>query len=164
MLNNVDLKKDKQIVADISAILMDVYTAMGGHRQFTSTDPIGNDDAYVIDADGDGHVDAVILTDKGIGGVKIHGMGTNGNQLAKRMMMQQIKKLLSIKGMYTEISGRPAEILLSMGVKPINDPVKIEKIVTRDPKVEFEWLGDGWYARTFGGGRWMKKIMVGKPI
>lgn len=160
-----EAKANRDISAEVADILKKVYSQFpGGHRQFTSSDPIGDDDVDVANVDGDPEIDAVILTRRYSGGRQIHGMGSDGSQPAKRALMDRLKEILSIKGNYTEISGRPAEILLGMGVKPVDDPKRVEAIVKRDPKVEFEWLGDGWYARTFAGGKWMKKIMVGNPV
>lgn len=163
-LSPSEAKSNKDVAQEVGEILKAVYSQFpGGHRQFTSADPIGTDDVDVVNVDDDPAVDAVVLTQRYGGGRKIHGMGSDGSQSAKRALMARLKEILSKEGNYTELSGRPAEILMGMGVKPINDPKRIEAIVKRDPKVEFEWLGNGWYARTFSGGKWMKKIMVGNP-
>lgn len=163
-LSAVEAKSNTNVAREVGEILKAVYSAFpGGHRQFTSADPIGTDDVDVVDVDDDPAVDAVILTQRYKGGRKVHGMGSDGSQAGKRALMARLKKILSRDGNYTELSGRPAEILMGMGVKPITDPKRVEAVVRRDPKVEFEWLGNGWYARTFSGGKWMKKIMVGNP-
>lgn len=164
-LSSSEAKSNKDVADQIAEILKSVYSQFpGGHRQFTSADPIGTDDAEVVNVDSDPEIDAVILTQRYSGGKKIHGMASDGSQPAKRALMARLKRILSVRGNYTEVSGRPAEILMDMGVEPIQDPERIKAVVMRDPKVEFEWLGNGWYARTFSGGKWMKKIMVGNPI
>lgn len=164
-LSNSEVKSNTDVTKQIGEILQSVYSQFpGGHRQFTSSDPVGTDDVDVIDTDDDSAVDAVILTQREGKGRRIHGMGTDGSKEAKHQMLKRVKEILSVRGNYTEISGRPAEILMGMGVKPIDDRKRVEAIVKRDPKVEFEWLGNGWYARTFSGGKWMKKIMVGNPL
>jgi len=164
-LSNSEVKGNTDVTKQIGEILQSVYSQFsGGHRQFTSSDPVGTDDADIIDTDDDSAVDAVILTQREGKGRRIHGMGTDGSKEAKHQMLKRVKEILSVRGNYTEISGRPAEILMGMGVKPIDDRKRVEAIVKRDPKVEFEWLGNGWYARTFSGGKWMKKIMVGNPL
>lgn len=171
-LSNSEVKANTDIAKQIGEILQSVYSQFPtGHSQFTSSDPVGTDDVDVIDTDDDSAIDAVILTQRQGKGRRIHGIGTDGSQEAKRQMMKRVKDILSVRGNYTEISGRPAQILMDMGVKPINDPKRVEKIVKHDPKVEFEWHGkmdgwegDGWYTRTFSGGKRMTKMMVGNPL
>lgn len=171
-LSNSEVKGNTDVTKQIGEILQSVYSQFPtGHRQFTSSDPVGTDDVDIIDTDDDSAIDAVILTQRQGKGRRIHGMGTDGSQEAKRQMMKRLKDILSVHGNYTELSGRPAQILMGMGVKPINDPKRVEKIIKRDPKVEFEWHGkmdgwegNGWYTRTFSSGKRMTKMMVGNPL
>ena len=74
--------------------------------------------------------------------------------------MKQLSNLLHKEGFWIEVSGRPAEILISAGCKT-NDYDTVKRIF---PNSKINWLGDGVYTRTLPDGEVTEEeYLVGSP-
>jgi hypothetical protein len=121
----------------------------------------------VIDLDDDPEPDSVVFGKIRGGNLKIGGMGHDGSS-GKSVSISRLIELVKQPGTFAEVSGRPAEILLSAGVPVVTDYEKAKALVQRD----IQWYGkhptkdygpgiDGWYSRSYGDATPHLKIIVG---
>ena len=98
-----------------------------------------------IDLDEDPDADAVLFG-KSRNGVKISGIGHNGEQLSKRAALKYIINQSHKNGYWIEASSPIADILKAKGAKTFTNREKIQKLF---PHSKFtEWFDDGSYKRT----------------
>jgi ribosomal protein L28 len=112
-----------------------------------------------VDIDRDPNADVVIFSRKSHGH-KISGWGHDGSKEARKELMRQLSNLLHKKGFWIEVSGRPAELLISTGCKR-NEYNVVKKIF---PNSKINWIGDGIYTRTLPDGEITEEeYLVGYP-
>lgn len=106
--------------------------------------------------------DAVLFGKRKLG-IKLAGLGHDGKQLSKRILIQELAKLLNKNGYWIEASGRVAEIFLKLGVNIISDQEKIKKIF---PNADFaQHFDDGSYIRTgHKSGKLSRNYIFGHPL
>ena len=171
-LSPSELKQYPEAVKRLFDIINDSYSYLGGHVDIKEPEDLfrhGVSIYSLIDADGDGEIDAARLSKKTNFGNKGYATGTDGSAPAKKAIMNKIQTDLSSKGFYAEVSGKMAHILVSkMNIPYVSD----EKIVRKVLGKPIEWIGklsdssndaNGWYYRSLGDGKKHEKILVGLP-
>lgn len=152
---------------DIFGIIKRTYTPLGGHPTYTSPKDVTTSGEVkfwkVIDTDSDPDVDAVVAGKKRQGNVKIGLIATDGSKKAKKAVVDQQTGLLKKYGYFAELSGRPAEIMLALGVPVVTDKELIVKLLNAKEVDDFKFLKKGWYQRRLKDGRLVQKVMVGVP-
>lgn len=151
------LKKEIWEIVDLA------YKTLGGHVRISSPDAVVNDPDLTfwtaVDIDRDPNADVVIFSRKSHGH-KISGWGHDGSKEARKELMKQLSNLLHKKGFWIEVSGRPAELLISTGCKR-NEYNVVKKIF---PNSKINWIGDGIYTRTLADGETTEEeYLVGYP-
>ena len=114
---------------------------------------------WLIDVDGDETIDAFIAYKDTPAGKKIAVLGSDGTPEAKRAVVAKGISLLKSPGWYAELSGRPAEIMDSMGVPRLDDEAAVRGLLKKD----IRWEGDGWYSRDVAGIGAKRKGLYGRP-
>ena len=151
----------------IFSLINKSYISLGGHPTYSSPKSVttGGDVKFwqVIDVDGDDEPDAVIAGKIRKKNVKIGLIATDGSGPAKSAVVKQQHSALGKYGYFAELSGRPAEIMLSMGSPVVKDRGLIEDLLNAKEIGDFKWLKGGWYQRRLRDGRLVQKIMVGVP-
>ena len=154
-------------------LVKEAYKGIGGHAGVRSPKDLSSGDIAffdVVDIDSDGGADAVSLIKKKPAGEKYIGMGHDGSREAKDTLIKKRAKTLKSNGVFVEVSGAIAHILLTRhGVPPVNDEGAVRKALGKD----IEWVGPhpegkypgvtGWYVRQLGDGEKHMKIMLGHP-
>lgn len=151
-----ELKKNLYVLID------NAYGPIGGHVRIKRVDDVLDPKITfweAVDVDDDPEADAVSFGKKTKFGIKLSGMGHDGQKGSKSALIKQKVKILNKKGYYIEASGKPADIYRNKGVK-INDRETVEKVFGK-----VNWLGGGYYTRTHssGLGKDVKKQLFGKP-
>lgn len=117
-----------------------------------------------IDIDGRPDADAVIFGKKTRGGVKISGIGHDGEIISKSLLLRHHVDLLKTPGFWIEASDPVATILIHKGSPVITDYVIIQKLF---PDTHFiEKFPDGSYVRSLPkrpNGRTNREYLLGKP-
>jgi len=143
------------------------YKPIGGHPTYKSAQSVTTSGEVkfwrVVNTDDDPEPDAVIAGKIRKGNVKIGLLATDKGQAAKRAVVKHQKDLVGRYGYFAELSGRPAEIMLAMGVPVVKDQELIEDLLNAKEIDDFKWLTGGWYQRRLKDGKLVKKIMVGVP-
>lgn len=114
---------------------------------------------FYKDVDGDSTIDSVLTFKRTHAGRKIVFLVSDGSSQGKRAMISKLADLLGKVGWYIEISGRPVQIMLSMGLRPIVDE-QVVRDVLRKPLV---WKGNGAYDRVITGLGTHEKYLFGRP-
>jgi len=165
-----DLRQDPDLLQEVFDLVKTAYKPIGGHAKIkTPADLLAEATFFdVIDVDEDPDPDAVLLTEKKSPGEKGTGMGHDGSRLAKDEALKHKGQSLKKQGVYAEVSGPLAHVLLTkFGVPVVNDEATVRKVL----KKEIEWVGPNpdkpsyppaWYFRDIGGTRHLK-ILVGRP-
>lgn len=143
----------------------------GGHSRIKSTKDVFKDSEMgfwkASDIDEDPLADVVIFGKKTPFGVKISGIGHDGEEHSKKVVMSKISDLLHYSGFWVESSDKFAKILLTRyNVPYVKDKETIEKLFNqpiiwygKDPD---GYQGDGWYSREISG-KQHKEILLGRP-
>jgi hypothetical protein len=130
----------------------------------TADDVLGNKYTYweAIDIDGNPDADAVIFGKKKYG-IKITGIGHNGEKISKSILMKKHIELLKKHGYWCEAASRPAEIFFQSGVNVVTDKEKLQKLF---PDAQFlQFFDDGSYIRTgHKSGKYLREYVFGNPI
>ena len=120
-----------------------------------------------IDIHGSNDYDIILFGRKTNYGIKISGVGHDGERDSKSTYIAELDVKLHQLGYYTEISNRIADILIGVHDVPV---VEDEDVVTEVLDKDIEWIGYiegkngyGWYYRNIGGVKSLK-TMVGNPI
>lgn len=166
LLTSEELDEFKSRVFEL---IQNAYRPIGGHINFKSPADVNFSDSNVwkaIDLTGDGGPDAVLFGKKSHG-IKWVGMGqSNGRSLSEAI--DEMKRDVSSRGNWAEVSGRMADLFLKKSKTPyISSQEEVEIILGR----KVEWIGEvpeypgvtGWYSRSIGGGDSHMKIIVGIP-
>lgn len=155
-------EKDK-IKNNLYDLVTTAYSFDNGHVSVPSPDSVTNLQYWrAADIDEDPLADVVIFGRTSGSGVKISGIGHNGDGYSRKEVVQHLAQVLNSYGFWIEVSDRLAEVLLKRyNVPVVNNQEDVEKILGRPVK---EWLGDGWYTRVVNkAGKVAKEILVGKP-
>jgi len=147
-----------------------------GHPRVTNADDIHKDPEMTFwkasDHDDDPNADMVVFGRETPYGIKISGVGHDGDILSRKEVMRQCANLLRQQGFFIEASGAVSKILLQMYKCPtVDNAEEVEMILNKPIK---KWLGtaegqpgDGWYIRDVdyddSGGNYLTKILIGKP-
>jgi hypothetical protein len=143
----------KKLKHEVWELIDTAYSTLGGHVRISKKDDIFNDKELTfwsaVDVDDDPYCDVVIFGKKTTFGNKLSGWGHDGQKISKKELFNKLSNILSNPGVWLEASGRPAEILLSKGIKYLNSKEEIQKIF---PNSEINWIGDGKYTRKLPSG------------
>jgi len=158
---HLDNDETQENADEILALIKNAYKEIGGHVNYKNTSDITNDDEFeVIDFDVDDELDAVYISSIKPAGMKMVGIGHDGEKRSKRELIRRKVELLNKPGYYVEVSGRIKDILLAKGVPIVDDETTIRKIMASK---EIKMNDDGTYTRVIGG-RKFTKILLGKPL
>jgi hypothetical protein len=158
-LNN---EKDK-IKKNLYDLVTTAYSFDNGHVSVPNPEAVNNLQYWkAADIDNDPLADVVVFGRTSPSGIKISGIGHNGDSYSRKQVVQHLAQVLNSYGFWIEVSDRLAEVLLQRyNVPVVNDKETVEKILGYPIK---EWLGDGWYTRVVNkAGKVAKEILVGKP-
>tara|TARA_R110000751_G_scaffold284099_2_gene387653 strand:- start:261 stop:866 length:606 start_codon:yes stop_codon:yes gene_type:complete len=147
-----------------------------GHPRVTNVGDVYKDSEMAFwrasDHDNDPDADMVVFGRETPYGVKISGVGHDGEILSKKEVMRQCANLLRQQGFFIEASGAVSKILLQMYKCPTVDNIGDVQDVLDMPikkwvgKIEGE-PGDGWYIRDVDYNKnsrnYLTKILIGKP-
>lgn len=147
-----------------------------GHPRIRGANDVYKDSEMTFwrasDHDDDPKADMVVFGRKTPYGIKISGVGHDGDILSRKEVMRQCADLLKQQGFFIEASGAVSKILLQMFKSPtVDTPEDVEKVLDKPIK---KWLGTiedqagyGWYVRDVDydgdGGNFLTKILIGKP-
>ncbi len=164
---------DREDMKDnLFAIVHNAYSPIGGHVRIINPESVIKDKDLVYwnatDIDFDPDADVVIFCRKTKFGFKVSGWGHDGEKNSKLDLMKRLANLLKKPGYYVEISGKPADILLTNYKVPFVN--NVEDIQTLFPNSEIFWYGklpgkniDGFYKRTIGSNETDMEIILGIP-
>ncbi len=155
-------EKDK-IKKNLYDLVTTAYSFDNGHVSVPNPDAVNNLQYWkAADIDKDPFADVVVFGRTSNSGVKISGIGHNGDGYSRKQVVQQLAQVLNSYGFWIEVSDRLAEVLLQRYNVPIVDNQEdVEKVLGYPIK---EWLGDGWYTRVVNkAGKEAKEILLGKP-
>ncbi len=114
-----------------------------------------------IDIDNRPDADAVIFGKK-VYGVKISGIGHNGNIIAIHYLIDELSRILKKQGYWIEASKKVASILKSQNVLVYSNREKIQKMFSDST---FKWFDDNSYIRTLKNGNYTsREYIFGNPI
>jgi hypothetical protein len=131
----------------------------------TPNDVLGDEYDYweAIDMDENPDADAVLFGKKKYG-IKISGIGHNGEKLSKQTLLRYQINLLHKNRYWIEASAPVSDIMLSKGAPVFSDKEKIQKMFQNS---EFtNWFEDGSYIRTIpnsGRSSEKKHYIFGNP-
>jgi len=123
-------------------------------------------DWHSIDYDKNPDVDATIFYRKARGsepwnGVKIQGIGHDGDRPSIDLLLKRLKLLLNKNGVWVEASDALEHVLYKMGVPYVEDEEYARKVF---PNSDLKMRGDrGKYTRKIAGGKVIKETIFGKP-
>jgi hypothetical protein len=120
---------------------------------------------FVIDFDKEEGLDACIFyresrENENWIGRKIQGIGHDGEQMSKRIVIEKLINLLSEEGTWVEASDKLEETLEKKGCKKITD---LEILSRLFPKSKIDILENGQYQRTLESGKIVKESVFGLP-
>ena len=114
-----------------------------------------------IDIDNIPDADAVIFGKK-LHGIKVSGIGHDGEQLSKRILIESLVNFLNNRrGYWIEASAPLSNVLLKKDTKYVRDKEMIQKMF---PDSEFQWFEDGSYVRSLGNNNFTdREYIFGNP-
>ena len=114
-----------------------------------------------IDIDSNPNANAVIFGRKSPHGIKIQGIGHDGEKISKDVLINRIVKLLNTNGYWIEASGALERVLSKKGVPFVNSEKVAQSIF---PNSGLKFLGHGGqYKRKVDGGKEVIETIFGKP-
>lgn len=159
-------KGDKEeIKHNLYVLVHNSYGSMGGHVRVKDPSSVLDPELTyweAVDIDVDPDADAVLFGKKTPYGIKIGGMGHDGEKYSKSELVKKTIKQLNKSGYWMEAGDDFAKKLVASNTVPyLAEKEKVEKIFGQ----EIEWLNDkGWYERVVNDrGDKSKEIIVGKP-
>lgn len=151
------------------------YAFMGGWKQIETPQGLKSKFThfYLADVDDDPDPDAGIFYTDWSGSRKASVMATDGGPSSKVKIREMMKKFFSQPGSWSEVSGAPANIMITkLGLPTVETEEEIRSLLRNLPQedITFEGrhpdpsiaYGIGWYTRTIGSKR-VTKIIVGNP-
>ena len=168
-----DLRRDPELQDELFELIQNAYRPIGGHFKLRKPlDLLGGEVVFfdAVDIDDDPQADALSLVDTKPAGEKYIGMGHDDKSTSKKKTLDQFSKGLRKRGVFAEMSGALAHVMLTRyDIPTVDDPEKARRAL-KGKKIE--WLGAhpdgkypnnlGWYYRKFGASKHMK-ILVGRP-
>lgn len=165
-------KYKEELKDELFDLIYNAYESIGGHAKIKTSDDVFSDPDWTYwsgnDIDEDPELDVIIFGQKTPFGIKLSGVGHDGEKESKKSFLARQSAELNLKGHFAEVSEKLAEILLKQNVPVVNDQETVEKILGKS----VQWLGkhpkdpsmpgNGWYSRKIGGVE-HEKILVGKP-
>jgi len=113
-----------------------------------------------IDIDENPDAEAVLFGKKQHG-IKLSGLGHNGEKLSKKTLLNKQLELLKKPGYWVESSGKAAQVKIISGAPIFKDKEKIQKLF---PESKFQWNEDYSYIRTLEGNKVTdKEYIFGNP-
>ena len=160
-------KKDEKLKYNLFDLVNDAYmTALQmPHVGIKSVADVFKDKYDYWEAiDLDEHPDAeVVIFGTRKNGIKISGIGHDGQPISKSILMRKKVELLNTKGYWQEASRKPAEILKHKGVPVVSDFKIIYKLIPKDKIVQT--FSDGSYIRLRDDGSHSdREYLFGKPL
>lgn len=177
--DDVTISIDDPVMSKIEDALADMakksYAFMGGWSEIETPKGLKNKFThfFVSDVDEDPEPDVGIYYTDWKGSQKASALVTDGSPEGKAKLRDMMVKFFSRPGSWIEVSGAPANILISkLGLPTIESEKEVRSLLSRlpqddivfngshpDPSVKY---GRGWYTRTIGSHR-VTKIIVGNP-
>lgn len=166
-----DTASDPELAKNIFDLVQTAYANINGHLKFKDFRDISRNANFfvAIDTDDDPEADAVLISKKSNHGRKRMGVGHDGSNVAKKSMIDKMGSQMLDQGVFAEVSGASAHILITRYDAPWVDKEKVDQVLAGK---DIEWLGphpdkkypgyDGWYYRNIGGEKHIK-IMLGNP-
>ncbi len=171
---NVSTDNDiaRTVAPDVSDLVNKTYGGMGGFPGADTPEGVLNrfTDFYLSDVDEDPEPDAGILYTDWKGSKKASALVTDGGPESKLKLRDMMNSFFNQNGSWIEVSGAPANILVSkMGMPTVDDEETVRKLL---PQIkDLRWhgkhpegiaYGNGWYTRNIAGHD-ETKIIVGNP-
>ena len=153
-------KLDTQTKKKLWSMYVDTYQSIGLHIEDVNTMTSKYKVSWFIDIDKDPEPDAFVIYKETKLGNKLALLGSDGEKLSKKLLINKAVKLLKTKGWFVEASHKIAEIFTAKGVKTIYDMDFIKGVIGEKKFVEE--LDDGEYKRSLGALGIVKKRMYGK--
>jgi hypothetical protein len=168
-----DLRKDPALQDELFELIENAYRPIGGHIKLRKpVDLLGGEVVLfeTSDVDSDPEPDAVNLIDTKPAGEKYVGTGHDDTPAGKKAALGEMGKNLKSSGIFAEVSGAPAHVLITRYKVPTVDDEESVRKALKGKKIE--WVGAhpkgkypnnlGWYYRDFAGKKFLK-ILVGRP-
>ena len=134
------------------------------HGSFVNSeeDMLRSSDWYAIDIDNEQDADAVVFGRKTEFGLKIQGIGHDGDKTSKKIVMDKMFSLLNREGFWVEASDKIEYLLYKNNIPYIEDVKHIKRLF---PDSEIYMEGEkGKYTRTLSNNKTTKETVFGKPI
>lgn len=153
--NNPDAKHDPALKQNLFDLVDMAYTKTLGEPNFgvkSTSDVLGHDYNFweAIDIDENPDAEACIFG-KRRNGIKISGIGHNGEKISKSILINGLAQTLQKQGYWLEASGRVAEVLKIKRVPIYKNP---DGVISLFPGAELkQWNPDGSYIRTIPFGQ-----------
>lgn len=161
-----------KVAPDVSDLVNKTYGGMGGFPGADTPEGVLSrfTDFYLSDVDEDPEPDAGILYTDWKGSKKASALVTDGGPESKLKLRDMMNSFFNQNGSWIEVSGAPANILISkMGMPTVDDEETVRKLL---PNIkDLRWhgkhpegiaYGNGWYTRNIAGHH-ETKIIVGNP-
>jgi hypothetical protein len=176
---DVTLSSDDPVMSRVEDALASMakksYEFMGGWSEIETPKGLKTKFThfFVSDIDEDPDPDAGIYYTDWQGSRKASAVVTDGSPEGKTKLRDMMKKFFSQKGSWIEVSGAPANILISkLGLPTVESEDEVRSLLNRLPQEDIKFngkhpdpsvpYGKGWYTRTIGSHR-VTKIIVGNP-
>lgn len=167
---NIELPKKKWVSVNLSDLeqkirhrlwdmYVDTYQSIGLHIESVEKLTSKYKVSWLIDIDKDPVPDAFVIYKETPQGNKLALMGSDGQKLSKRLLINKVVKLLKTKGWFCEASHKVAEIFQGKGVPIINNYEFVKKVIGSEKFVEE--LPNGEYKRKLGSLGVVKKKLFG---
>ena len=155
-------KKDVLIISsDVIDLIQTAYKNTKGSYVNSKKDINRSVFWDVIDVDGEFDADAVIFGRKSPFGIKIQGIGHDGEQKSKKVVIAKIVKLLNTSGYWIEASDALENVLYKSGTNYIKSEKIAQSIL---PNSELKITGNkGQYTRKLETGQTITETIFGKP-
>jgi hypothetical protein len=152
-----------EIKKNLYDLVTTAYSFDNGHVSVPTPESVTNLKFWkAADIDNDPFADVVVFGRESRYGIKISGIGHNGDGYSRKQVVQHLAEILNTSGFWIEVSDRLAEVLLERYNVPIVDNQEDAEKVLGNPIQE--WLGNGWYKRVVNkAGKVATEVLVGKP-
>lgn len=182
LIKEFDYPKNKYVepssseLDDIKQTLFDLisnaYASIGGHLKIKSPDDIKDPNLNywrVADIDTDPEIDVVYFGKKTPFGIKLAGMGQDGDKPNIKNLLIRVSSELKRPGNYIEVSGSAFDSIVSKGHVPVIEDESLIRKVLGPKGPDIIWhgkhpdgtkSGNGWYSRKIAG-KAIIKTMVG---
>jgi hypothetical protein len=168
-----ELKKGKWQIADTDTrydelinLVQTAYKKTADGSYVNSKGDVVKSDWLSIDWNTDPKIDATIFYRGARGGepwtgMKIQGIGHNGDRTSIDIIFKKLKEILNKKGVWVEASDAMEHILYKMGVPFVDDEAFATRIF---PNTDLKMTGNrGQYTRKVGS-KTIKETIFGKPV